>query len=84
MSFSNDALIVLLARRRNLYEQLGLMDRQVAAVQNSPFFSTRLGNAIDMGDSIENLEAQIADINEQITEIRGPLPDEAGLTVDSA
>ena len=82
MSFSNDSLPDLLASRRDLYEQLALIDRQVAAVQNSPFFNTRLGNSIDMGDSIEGVEGQIADINQRIARIRGRIPDEAGLAVD--
>jgi|GEM_PF-3618121 len=78
MFLSNDALNVLLARRRDLHEQLTLMARHVAAVQNSPFFSTRAGNKVTMRESIEAVEAQIAEINRQIGPVEGETPiDEA-------
>ncbi len=67
MSISNDALIALRARRCDLYEELTLIDRHVAAVQNSPFFSTRAGNAVTMQDSIEGVEGQIAHIDRQMS-----------------
>lgn len=77
MSLSNDALIVLLARRCDLYEQLRRLDDHVAAAQKSVFFSTRPGNAVMMCDSIEEVEGQIADIDRQIGQMRGQMADEA-------
>jgi len=75
MLFSNDSLIGLLAERRDLYEQMGLLDRYVAAVQESPAFGTSFGNAATMSEPIEGLEGRIADINRRIARIRGPIPD---------
>ena len=78
MAISNDALTVLLARRRDLYAQLRLLDDHVAAAQKSAFFSTRPGNAATMGDSIEGVERQIAEINRQLGPAEGEPPsDEA-------
>lgn len=74
MSLSK-ALIVLLARRHGLYEQLRLIDRRVAEAQNSPFFRTRAGNAATMNGLIEGVEGQIADINRQLEDIRGRIAD---------
>ena len=71
MSLSNDALDGLLARRRDLHEQLTLMAGHDAAVRNSPFFNTRAGNSATMRASIEAVEGRIADINRQIGQERG-------------
>ena len=71
MSLSNDPLAALLARRSDIYEQLRLVDGHAAAVRNSPFFNTRLGNAVTMVASIERMEAQIGEINRKIARIRG-------------
>lgn len=75
MYFSNDALIDLLAKRRDLYEELGAIDQYVAAVQDSPAFGTPVGNSVTMSESIDGLELEIADINRRIARIRGPIPD---------
>jgi hypothetical protein len=75
MFLSNDVLIGLLAERRELYEQLGLIDKYVADAQDSPAFGTSVGNAVMMSEPIEGLEEQIADINRRIARIRGPIPD---------
>ena len=82
MSLSNDALTVLRAKRCDLYEQLTLIDRHVAAVQNSPFFSTRAGNAVTMRDSIDGVEGQIAAIDRQIGHVSGGIADKAGSAVE--
>ena len=78
MSLSNDALTDLRSRRCDLYEELTLLDRHVAAVQNSPFFSTRAGNSVTMQESIEGLERQIADIDRQMDRAEGAVADKAG------
>jgi hypothetical protein len=75
MFFSKDSLIDLLTERRDLYEQLGLLDSYVAAVQDSRAFGTALGDAVTMSEPIDGLEGQIADINRRIARIRGPIPD---------
>jgi len=77
---SSSRLVGLLAERRDLYEQLGILDRYVADVQGSAAFGTSLGHAVTMSEPIEALEGQIADINRQIARIRGPIPD--GLAFD--
>lgn len=75
MLFANDTLIGLLAKRRDLYEELGLIDKYVAAVQGSPAFGAADGNSVTMSDSIEGLEVEIAEINRRIARINGPIPD---------
>ena len=75
MFLCNDILVGLLAERRDLYEQLGLLDRYVADTQGAAAFGTPLGHAVTMSEPIETLEGQIADINRRIARIRGPIPD---------
>jgi hypothetical protein len=76
MPSANDALILLLARRSDLYGQLRRMDERVAAAQNSPFFSTVGGNAVTMRAPIEETEGLIDDINRQIRRMRKRSADE--------
>ena len=75
MFLCNDILVGLLAERRDLYEQLGLLDRYVADAQGSAAFATPLGHSVTMIEPIEALEGQIADINRRIARLRGPIPD---------
>jgi len=77
MFFSQDTLLSLLAIRHELYVQLGLVDRHVAAMHDGPMFSTPLGEAVIMSDLIETLEEQIGNVNRQIAQFRGPIRDRA-------
>jgi hypothetical protein len=78
MLFSDETLIDLLAKRRDLYEKLGLIGGYVAPEEGGPAF----GDSVIMGDTIEGLEGQVADINRRIARIRGPIPDRLAFDLD--
>jgi hypothetical protein len=71
MPFSNDAMTLLRARRDDLYGQLRRMDDRVVAAQKSPFFRSGPGHCTTLRVSIETLEAQIGEIDGQISRLRG-------------
>jgi hypothetical protein len=80
MNSSSHSLIDLLAERRDLYEQLGVLDKHFAFVQAGPAFEPPYGNAASMIEPIEGLEAEIDEVNRRIARFRGPIPD--GLAFD--
>ena len=71
MPTSEDFLTNLLVRRGDLYEQLQLMDSDVADAQRSPFFGTVADNEPKARNSIARVEGQISAVDRQIAGLRG-------------